>query len=245
MTDVSIKSIDSVMIPNYHRRAFSIGWKSPATRVSWKIPNSIGLSFVCILYMNKGNYRDCLLEIQYCDKKNPSGLSSGERGKSIKLIDKDMLKLVLEPESNGFELVEVQGRNMVKFYNYWPSSRPSETLLRNSSIGNHLTKNGVKIALMLCYPGKIRSMSDAEIVKTHMERVYAYCAECAEDGVLKSQIRVSLNDIEKHKQKIRELEESMRVLLDDSDKGKETLARYGLQFYGEDSGTGPNKHFAF
>ena len=204
-----------------------------------------GKRFVLVLYQNKKNYRDCLVEVQYCDVVKSTELSMDTISNKVHMIDKNILDAMLEPKNNGFNFIEIQGRHLIKFDNLYPSIRPSETVLRSSPIGSYLSRHGIEAALILCYPKEICSFSSASLVRRHMENIYSYCSEASDVGYIRSQIKENLKKIEENKSKISKLEDSRRKILDDAAKAEITLANYGLKFYGKNCDYNGQHHFAF
>ena len=233
MIDIGIYGIDALNISGYHRRAFSTAWMSP-NYYYLENTNIPGKRFICVLYMNKTDLHDYLLEIQVCDLKCRFDLNTPTMREHVKLIDRETLEKIFNPSKNGFDLVEIQGRAMFKFRNdLLINKRPTEYAIYYSKVGDYLYRNGVNIALMLCYQDKICSLDDAEKVKMHMNRVYEYYSELSEYGNIDDGIKRQKKIIDDNKQKILDLASKRNSILSKKANGIETLKKYGLQYFEE------------
>ena len=227
MIGIGINNINALTIPGYNRKAFATGWMSVGNAMP-------GKRFICVLYMSKVNpHQDFLLEIQSCDTKSIFDLNCRKVLEHSHLIDRSTLERILDADANGFELVEVQGRTLVRFkFLNLIEKRPSERIILHSKVGKYLHENGIEAALMLCYPNQIASLKDAERVRIHMEKISNYCYQFSEDGDLVEAIDNEKDTIEKTCKKIKEMDSMRNSILEKASIGIEALERrYGLQVF--------------
>ena len=127
MIGIGINNINALIIPGYNRKAFATDWMSVGNAMP-------GKRFICVLYMSKVNpHQDFLLEIQSCDTKRIFDLNCRKVLEHSHLIDRSTLERILDADANGFELVEVQGRTLVRFkFLNLIEKRPSERIILHS-----------------------------------------------------------------------------------------------------------------